>query len=268
MKTIEERIKENKDSVENLIELTNEDITYEKIIELLEEERINLVEYKKTIKMEKTDNNFVFSAYQVPVGTIGIEAEEPETKIRSIFKAITTRNAVVVIELKEALTSIDKLILLIVKEHIHKFGIDENIIQFVQKEQINEELKKSFDMYITKEGNKITKNENQNMYICEQDEYFRSVVEEDIKRLMFSGKKVELIRGKTIEEAAQIINKNKVFATAIYSKDGKQGYKFVNLVRSKNAFLNGTLLNAKEPEEASNEYFTIKNIMSEDIKGF
>lgn len=264
---VEERIEANKQQIERLIELTKEETSYENILNILKEESKNINEYKKTIRMIKTEDNFLFSTYQVPLGIIGIELETTEEKIRQIFKAITTKNAIIIVEGKENIRRVDKLIMLIVKSCLTKLGMDENIVQIVSKEEISEQDKNELDMYITEKKNKIMKKETDMMYIYEQDESLKNEVEEDYKRLKFSGKKVEIIRNTYMDKAIEKINKTKSYGVSIYTKDGEIAYKFTNLVRSKNVFFNSTLLNMAETEDTQNEYFTLKNIMNKHIIG-
>jgi len=263
--TIKERIEINKENIVRLIEIKKSEITYEKIQKILEEEKENLVNYKKTILMEKIDDKFLISEYQVPVGVIGVKVENVEEKIKNIFKAITTRNAIIVIEEAEDKQSVDKLILLIVKEALKKYGINENIIQIVKETDLDSTDIGLLDRVIKGAVRKEIKEESEKLYIYQEDEYFEKEVEAELRRLKLIGKEVELIKGKEIEEAITKINKTKNYGVSIYSQDRKKGYKFINLINSKNVFFNGTLLNAKQIKENKSNYYTTKNILCENM---
>lgn len=64
---IKERINVNRDNIEKIISINNSSITFSKIIEILENEELNLQNYKKTIESKKIDDKFMFSKYLVPV---------------------------------------------------------------------------------------------------------------------------------------------------------------------------------------------------------
>lgn len=259
---IKERMAVNKDEIENLIEIEKVATTYSEIIQILEKEEKNLQDYKKTHIMSKIDSKFMFSQYQVPVGIIAIKTNNYYVAIQNIFKAISTRNAIVVIEENYSDYSIEKLILLIVQEGLKKFNIDENIIQIVSKNSINEEELKAFDIIVSEEGDTINKVETDKMYIYEEDEYFADIVEKEVKRLKISGKDVEVLKGE-MEDCIEKINKDKAFGVCIYTKDRKKAYRFINLVNSENVFFNGTLLNAKKNNKLNSVYLTLKNLVYE-----
>ncbi len=261
-KLIKERITVNKEQIEKLIEINKEATTYNEILELLDKEEKSLQEYKRTNVMSKIDNKFMFSQYQVPVGIIAIETNDAYTAIQNILRAIGTRNAIVEIEKNYNEHSIENLILVIVKEAIKKFKIDENIIQIVDKQLISTKDLNEFDIVILEDGEVINKEQTDKMYIYKEDEYFADIVENEAKKLRLSGKNVEIISGE-MEKCIKEINENTPFAVCIYTKDRKKAYKFINLVNSENVFFNGTLLNAKKNKKLSNIYLTLKNLVYE-----
>lgn len=259
---IKERIKINKDQIEKLIEINRVATTYSEIIEILEKEEKNLKDYKKTNIMSKIDNKFMFSQYQVPVGIIAVKTNSFYIAIENIFKAVGTRNAIVVIEENYNEHSIENLILLIVQEALKKFNIDQNIIQIVNKEEIKEQDLKAFDIIVSEFGKTIEKTETDKMYIYQEDEYFADIVKSEVEKLNSNGMQVEVLIGE-MEDCIEKINKNRAFGVCIYTKDRKKAYKFINLVNSENVFFNGTLLNAKKTNKISNMYLTLKNLVYE-----
>lgn len=259
---IKERIKINKDQIEKLIEINRVATTYSEIIEILEKEEKNLKDYKKTNIMSKIDNKFMFSQYQVPVGIIAVKTNSFYVAIENIFKAVGTRNAIVVIEKNYNEHSIENLILLIVQEALKKFNINENIIQIVNKESIKEEDLKAFDIIVSEVGKTLEKTETDKMYIYQEDEYFADIVKSEVEKLNSNGMQVEVLIGE-MEDCIEKINKDRAFGVCIYTKDRKKAYKFINLVNSENVFFNGTLLNAKKTNKISNMYLTLKNLVYE-----
>lgn len=259
---IKERIKINKEQIEKLIEINRVATTYSEILEILEKEEKNLKDYKKTNIMSKIDNKFMFSQYQVPVGIIAVKTNSFYIAIENIFKAVGTRNAIVVIEENYNEHSIENLILLIVQEALKKFNINENIIQIVNKEAIKEEDLKAFDIIVSEVGKTIEKTETDKMYIYQEDEYFADIVKSEVEKLNSNGMQVEVLIGE-MEDCIEKINKNRAFGVCIYTKDRKKAYKFINLVNSENVFFNGTLLNAKKTNKISNMYLTLKNLVCE-----
>lgn len=259
---IKERIKVNKEQIEKLIEINRVATTYSEIIEILEKEEKNLKDYKKTNIMSKIDNKFMFSQYQVPVGIISVKTNSFYVAIENIFKAVGTRNAIVVIEENYNEHSIENLILLIVQEALKKFNIDQNIIQIVNKEEIKEQDLKAFDIIVSEVGETLEKTETDKMYIYQEDEYFADIVKSEVEKLNSNGMQVEILIGE-MEDCIEKINKNRAFGVCIYTKDRKKAYKFINLVNSENVFFNGTLLNAKKTNKISNMYLTLKNLVYE-----
>lgn len=261
-KFIEERIKANEDNIKRIIEINKVNITFDEIIKIVEDEKKILKEYKRTVRTIKIDEIFMFSEYQVPVGVIGIETNHSKDAIINILKALTTRNAIIVIQEEYNKYSIENLILLIVKESLKKFDIDENIIQIVKKEEINNVEKTEFDIFINKEGLEERKDYKEKLYIYQEDEYFKEVIEDELKSLRTIGREVELLTGE-FYKCIEIINKSRNLGVSIYTQDRKKGYKFVNLINSKNVFLNSNLQNVQDIEENNIKYLTNKNIICE-----
>lgn len=261
-KLIKQRISANKKEIENLIQINKDATTYSEIIEVLDKEEKNLKDYKKTNIMSKIDNKFMFSQYQVPVGIIAIKTNDSYIAMQNIFRAVGTRNAIVVIEDNYNEYSIERLVLLIVQETLKKFNINENIIQIIDKNLISKEDLKAFDIIVSEDGKTLNKVETDKMYIYEEDEYFEDTIEKEVKRLKISGKNVEVLKGE-MEDCIEKINKDRAFGVCIYTKDRKKAYKFINLVNSENVFFNGTLLNAKKTKKISSVYLTLKNLVYE-----
>ena len=66
-----------------------------------------------------------------------------------------------------------------------------------------------------------------------------------------------------MQEAIDKINKEISQGAVIYTKEGKKGYRFINLVRSKNVYVNTTLENIEKVEKSKEELLINKKIMYE-----
>ena len=64
---IKERIIANKDNIISLLKIENSNIDFNDILEILNNEKNNIKNFKKSIHTEKLDNKFIYSEYQVPV---------------------------------------------------------------------------------------------------------------------------------------------------------------------------------------------------------
>lgn len=182
--------------------------------------------------------------------------------IKNIFKAITTKNALVVIEDDYNEYSIENFILLIVKEALKKLEIDENIVQIVEKNKILDEEISKFDLVLKNQKIINSKQYSDKIYVYQEDEYFDEIVKDEIKKLQLSGKSVELIKGN-FDNAINKINVTNNYATSIYTKDRKKAYEFINMVNSKNVFFNSTLANARDNKKCENIFYKLKNISCE-----
>lgn len=259
---VKQRIIANEDIIKDLIKINDSPITFLQILELLNDEQNTLKQYKKARMTKKIDNRFIFSQYQVSVGIIGIVTRDVNEVIKNIFKSITTRNSIVIIQDNYNEHSVENLVLLIVHEALKKLELDENIIQIVSKTQIENKDIESFDMFLGKNRIINKKKYNKKMYIYEEDSSFDNIVNEEIKKLKLSGKSIELIKG-SFEDAVNKVNESNNYAVSIYTKDRKKAYEFINRVKSKNVFFNSTLQNACEVEECRNVFFDMKNIACE-----
>lgn len=255
---LKQRLDENDGAIKRLLTITKEELEYEDIINLLENEEKQINEYKKTEKVQKIDNKFIFSKYQVPVGIIVVETDDTKEVIQNIFKAIITRNAIIIKQNRENPYRIEKLILMIVRECLNKFELDENIVQIIEKQEIP---KDQVDVYINKEEN-VKKQRSPKLYIFQEDEYFEDIVSKEKIKLEKQGKQVEVLKGN-IYDVINEINKEKVLGSAIYTQDRKIGYKFINLINSDNVYMNTTLENAETNEGKKDIYYMSKNIICE-----
>lgn len=265
---IQERIEANASEIEQVINLDNAPITYNDIIEIFEYEMKEIDEYKQTISMKKIDNNFMLASYKVPKGIIKIYSYKPVTTVRNIFKAVITRNSVVIVESDYRKYSVQNLILLIVQELLKKFDVDENIIQVISKNEDVESIQ-GYDEIIFDSNNLIEskkamveKAKSDMHYIYMQDEFFSNIVKNELRKMNLARCKASVITGK-FEAAVEQINKTQNVGVAIYTQDQKLAYRFINLINSDNVYVNASIVDVKVSSEIDNRFFRVKNIAYE-----
>ena len=110
--------------------------------------------------------------------------------------------------------------------------------------------------------NERTKEEDNKKYVYIEDIDLRKEAMKEYEELKLEEKEVEFVNGN-INEVIDRLNKKLSYAVVIYTKDPKKGYKFINLVKSKNVFVNATLANVEDVPRSENELLMYKNIMYE-----
>lgn len=256
---LKERIEANIIEINKIIDLDDAKITFDDIEEIWGYEYRNIDEYKNTLSMRKIDDKFMYSLYKVPKGLIKVYSSRPVMTIRQIFKAITTRNSIVVVEDNYSEYSVQNLVLLIAQELLKKFNIDENIIQIIPAQEDIED--KFFDVVMSID--KVSEKEKtNNLYIYMEDEYFKNIVINEAKQLKIDSLNPKIITGD-MDEAIEKINATQNLGVSIYTQDRKKAYKFINLINSDNVFFNATIREVKEARKLNDNYFRAKNIVYE-----
>lgn len=253
---INNKMLENEYKIKKLIEINNDDITYHDIITILNEEEKNIDNFKK----KNSENGY----YSVPVGVVGVECDNVKDSIRNIFKAISTRNSVIILHDKFSKYSTESLILLIVKECLKNFYIDDNIVQMLNIIEID--LNK-LDKFIPKEGIVDNSKTEKCIYIYQENDEFHSKVEDEIQRLkndkVFSSYEIKPIKGE-FGNVINYLNDNNASAVCMYTNNDQKAYKFINWVNSGNVFVNTGIKNCQEIGNNS-EYFNSKYVLYEDV---
>jgi hypothetical protein len=72
--------------------------------------------------------------------------------------------------------------------------------------------------------------------------------------------KYEIVTGD-FETAIEKINKEKCKAAVIYTANGELAYKFINMVKGENVFVNSSLENVIEVPKSENVLYQYKNII-------
>lgn len=254
---IEEKLYENQCKINKIIEINKSNITFEEIQELLQDEKNNINNFK--YKDKKT------GCYQVPIGVIGVECSNVKDCIKNMLKPISTRNSIIILNKENNKYSTESLILLIIKECIRNFYIDDNIIQMHPKEEIDiSKLDKYIDI-----NNKHDEQKCDNIiYMYEENELFESDIIDHIEKLKsidkYSSCEFKVIKGE-FGDVVNFLNKNKVYAMCMYTHNSQKAYKFINWVNCRNVFLNTGIKNCKLCENSYDHYFNFKYVLHEGV---
>ena len=270
---VQAKLQENEVEIKQLIDINNDDITYEDIVEYLKEEEKNVGKFK--VKNEKTGR------YCVPVGVIGIECANAKDAIQNIFKSISTRNAIMILHDNYSKYSTEALVLLIVKECLKNFYIDDNIIQMFEKEEID--LTK-LDRVITKSDGKFSISnyrselgkksynditDKNTIYIYQEDESFANDVQKEVQRLQnndtYKSYRIKPIKGEFGNVVNFLQTNNNASAVCMYTNNAQKAYKFINWTNSPNVFVNTGVKSCNGLVDSTGGYFSSKYVLHEDL---
>ena len=251
------RIIENKYSMQNLIEALNEDFTFNDILKTFNDEANLGSKFKDNTIIRKLDNGFVYGYYRTSVGNIVVEENETLEVLKYFVRAIKSRNSIVVADREYDEISLKSALLVIFCEAISKFGLSKNLIMLVPFEECNYD---GFDRVIEKNQIKQNKKESMKFYLYLQDEFFKDIVEQELKNMKDQNLDCEIIRGD-FDYVVNKINDESPKGASIYTKDAKIGYNFLNSIKSSNVFLNSSLLNYEILKEEENNLYRNKKIM-------
>ena len=254
---IVEKIEENREKINQIIEINKDNITYQRIAEMILDEKSEVSKFKsKELKSGR---------YNVPVGVIGVECENAEDAIKAMLKAISTRNSVIILHENFSKYSTESLIMLIIKECLKNFYIDDNIIQMFGKEEID--LLK-LDRLIKKDGKSEKESAGNTIYIYQEDDEYKANVQNEYERLhnesSFKSYDVKPIKGE-FGDVINFLNNNEASAVCMYTNNTQKAYKFINWINSPNVFVNTGVKNCNYNQKESDNYYNLKYILHEDI---
>ena len=252
LKYVRSRIEVDKTEIEELIKLNKEDINFEQILSLFEENN----ELYKIYRNMELNNNFLSVEIDMPVGVIAVECYDTLETIKYFIKAIQTRNAIVISDVEYSEYNIKSLILLIIQEALKKFGIDENLIMILPYEECYYEY---FDEVIyTYDSEGVLLEEPK----IERKEYgtknYVYIHSQNLKEEALKNENAEILESDFEEVINQIGKEN---SAVIYTDSTEIAYKFINLINCKNVFVNTNLENAKEFEGTENIFYETKHII-------
>lgn len=248
------RVEENKENIEDIIKSQKLKVKYEDIQKVISEVKNSDNVYKSEVNLTKINENFVSSTYTTSVGLVIVETSDIIETIKYLIEAIKSRNVIVISDKEYEELDLKNYIMMIIKDALKKYGVDENLIDIYPYEETNYTY---FDRVIVLNKTKAeitSKKESDKMYIYISDDYFKDKID--------TVEGAEIISGD-IYEAIDKINETVSKGAVIYTKDSKEAYKFINLVHSKNCFVNTSLNNVKEVDKLFNTIYTKKYIMYE-----
>ncbi len=254
---IKEKIKDNESKIRELIEMNEDDISYEEILEIWENEEKATSEFK--LKNDETNR------YNVPIGVIGVECDNSKEAIENIFRAISTRNAIIILHNNYNEYSIESLILLIVKECLKMFYIDDNIIQMDEK--ISIEINK-LDKVIEKDKDITDKNVSNTIYVYQENDKFRDQAISEVETLQKSDEyksyNIQLIKGE-FGNIINYLNTNTSPAVCMYTQNAQKAYKFINWVNCENVFVNTGIQSFDDMVGNNNKFYNSKYVLHRGV---
>lgn len=259
LKYILNRLIVNRSSIEQMIILLKENITYQDIIEAFmkaSEER-NL----KDIDTSYSQGiNYYTGLIPKPVGNIVIETNNVLDIVKYFVLGIKTRNTITISQTEYLEFNLSNLILVIFSEALAKFGISRNTLMIIPYEEVDIE---DFDEVITlDELNEVTniRDFSDLAIIYKEDDFFNEDIEEEKERLLKEKISYKIVEGK-FNEVVEKINKLRPSCVSIYTKDSKLAYEFINLVKAENVFVNASLVNKEVVNKKKNKLYYIKKII-------
>lgn len=256
---VEDKLAENEEKIRQIIEINKNDFSYEGILKLLKKEKEGVNRFKS--------RNTKTGYYQVPVGVVGVECEGVADSVRSMFKAISTRNAVIILHKNFNMYSTEELLLLIVKECLKNFYIDDNIIQMFEAEEID--LAK-LDKIIKKEEDALVIPTTKDIYIYQEDKSFAKEVKDEVIRLkesdVYKDYNIMPICGD-FRNVIDYLDNKEIFAICMYTQNEQKAYKFINWINSQNVFVNTGIRKTIRYVDSNNSFYKSRFILHSDIFG-
>lgn len=256
-----EKVKENENKITQILHINNDGITFDNIIELIENEKNIIKEFK--LKDNRT------GCYKVPIGTIGVVCSNAKQAISNLLKAISTRNSIIILHENYNKYSTESLILLIMQETLKNFYIDDNIIQIIEKDKVDFSkldkviYKDNQDLFNT-QVNKCRKL----IYIYEEDKQYKEEIIKEVDKIKsinkFNDFEVKVIKGE-FGKIISFLNNNKAFAVCMYTKNSQKAYKLLNWIDSPNIYINTGINSCKEFIPSNDSFFNYKFVLHSDV---
>lgn len=259
LKYILNRLIVNRSAIEEMIKMMKENISYQDIIDsfMKASEENNLKEIESSYSQ---GINYYSGLVVKPMGNIVVETNDVLKVVRYFVLGIKTRNTITISQTEYIEFNLSNLILVIFSEALSKFGISRNTLMIIPYEEVDIE---DFDEVITlDELNEITKvRDFANLSIIyKEDNFFDKEIEEEKDRLLKEKISYKIVEGD-FEEVIEKINKLRPRCVSIYTTDSQKAYKFVNIVKAENVFVNASLLNLEQVNKKNNKLYYIKKII-------
>jgi len=255
-----EKINENESKIKKIIEINNDNITFEEILNIIEKEKNSINEFKL--------RNKEIGSYQVPFGVIGVVCNNVKQSIINILKAISTRNSIIILHNNYNKYSTEALVLLIVQECLKNFYIDYNIVQMFNKDEV--ELNK-LDKVIDDSNNSNNYEYSNIIYMYQEDDSFEEEIINEVNKLKniekYNKYEFKVLKGE-FGSIINYINKNKPVAVCMYTNNSQKAYKSINWINTANIFINTGLKNEIENLQEVNEnnqFYNLKYVLHKDV---
>lgn len=253
-----QKIFENEKQIKEIINVNEDSITFEEIVEMINNEKKQIGKFKNKNKNTGT--------YKFPIGVVGIECSSSKRAISGIFKAISSRNAIIILHNNYNKYSTESLILLIVKECLKNFYIDDNIVQMFSKEEID--ISK-LNKFIGKEQDELESSESVNrIYIYQDNDIYCDEVKKEVERLqndeMYKTFEIKPIKGE-FRDVVNYLSDKKASAICMYTDNEQRAYKLMNWIDSPNIFINTEVSSCREIDKNHNILYGSKFIVKKNL---
>ncbi len=261
-----ERILDNEPNIRQMADVTKEGVTFEEILNAFNDAYREEEYYKKQDSFSQ-GQDYYCGRFPVPIGNIVVETNNVLKVIKYFVGGIKSRNTITISQTEYLENSLSNMMLIIFKEAVSKFNLDNNIFNILPYEDC---FYDHYDEVIEIENDEETLKQRpfSNKYIVyDNDGIFKEEVEEEKERLKDFGFDFEYINC-SLDEAVEHINKIRPMGAAIYTESSNSAYNFVNMVHTPNAFVNSSLLNQEELPDKKNKLYYLKTIMYPSGKDF
>lgn len=253
------RLIANKENFEQMIEMLKADISFNDILNAFNEAyRENDLYNKNTNYKQGTD--YYSGVFPMPIGNIVVETNNVLEVVKYFVRGIISRNTITISQTEYYELSLSNMVLIIFVEALSKFNISRNTLMIMPFEEC---LYENFDEVIEVEKWKSCINQkgfSTKNIIYVEDNSFDFEINLEKERLKEQNINFEIIEG-TLENALNIIKKEKPKGVAIYTKNPHIAHDFIVLANSQNVFVNSSLLNSEELNDKINKLYYKKKVM-------
>ena len=255
---LHERIEKNRAEIEKLISIYRINVDVNSILKIIkDEESKQLKSIGKTI-IDK--QGFMYAQVPMPVGMLVVRSNNIASTIKYWVRAIKTRNSVMVTSFQYNEYSLESLILIIIKEALSKFNVDKNLVMYSQAKNCSYEY---FDRAIytcNDQGKEYDEPEviDISSNSASKNKKYVFIENENLKKYAIQNKNAELLTGDVDEVIEKVKNSE---AVSIYTQDSKMAFKFINLARSNNIFVNADIQNTFDTISSNDEMYKYRNII-------
>ena len=249
---IKSLIEENRKEIEEVIEIKKENISVDEILKLFEEDD----DIYKNYRNLRIDGEFAAVEIDMPVGIIAVECYETLETIKYFLQAIKTRNAIAISDAEYDEDDVKSIILLIIKGCMKKMELDDNLINVFPYEEC---FYDDFDevIYTYDEPGNLLENPKVEKKDFGDKKYVY-IHSEKLRDEALKNEGAEILEGDFDDVISKIGKEN---AAAIYTENSEIAYKFINLVKCKNVFVNASLENCREIEDCESDFYETRNLI-------